>query len=511
MNNKTNTAQLLPDSKNTGSKSPVKITGYVPKTQREREELLSYFSESKYLDDNWLITKGYERKNYTKSEITIRFRAELKPGIKTELKNATIDMLCQLHLESVKVAISSVQTIILRYFPLLPQLRSLTPMYIFRIGESIKASNDEDNTKIRTWGNFMRVLQVLGLTSQLDTALKVDIPRTYSKRFDYKIIPEEAAKELDIIFSKDIIPAPYRLIYWSFRLIPNRLREVLSMDKHCLKKFTEDTYIVTIPTYKQVPHIGGDKKIIAIKNDGIGEMYINLLKEQLSFLNSHEQKNNFLFNIQNFQITPGPQKAKQMFKKREEIVLLNKRKIYKIFNYVCNYFDIKDNDGQTISLGTHRFRHNSITERLGSGIFREIDLLPMTAHVSTNMIEQSYTHLTPRDIPNFRETDDYSSPVLDSDNGIVAQHLLSKPFASRIKGLGICTDARKCTKDKGECLRCKYLLPQKDYLEYYLSEKDLWEQKKSKAVSVGNKDYQELCQYWIDSYNIIINRIINEA
>lgn len=53
------------------------------------------------------------------------------------------------------------------------------------------------------------------------------------------------------------------------------------------------------------------------------------------------------------------------------------------------------------------------------------------------------------------------------------------------------------------------MIPNVDDLDYYKSEIEVWNKKKETALKIGNEDFVDLCQYWIDSYKIIIKRILN--
>ena len=166
-----------------------------------------------------------------------------------------------------------------------------------------------------------------------------------------------------------------------------------------------------------------------------------------------------------------------------------------------------DERGNAISITTHQFRHNAITDRLTSGIFRPIDVMGLTAHHNTQMIENSYTHRSAKDLTIEDKPIIFNGRILSND--MQEQAVLNRPFAKRIYHLGVCSDIRDCNCDKSKCLRCQYLIPNADDLEYYQQEMEDWRTKMQKAEKVGNSDFAELCEYWIESYEILINRILN--
>lgn len=48
-----------------------------------------------------------------------------------------------------------------------------------------------------------------------------------------------------------------------------------------------------------------------------------------------------------------------------------------------------------------------------------------------------------------------------------------------------------------------------DNLDYYKEEMNDWERKKEKALKIENIDFAELCQNWIDSYEIAIQKVLH--
>jgi hypothetical protein len=175
---------------------------------------------------------------------------------------------------------------------------------------------------------------------------------------------------------------------------------------------------------------------------------------------------------------------------------------------VCKVYEIKDEYGNIFDPTTHQFRHNAISDRMNSGIFRAIDIKPLTGHHTTAMIEQTYTHTHIKDLKKDSPIV-FRGRIINTDDEKRMNRLLEKPFARQIHNLGICSDSRSCSKSKSQCLRCDYLLPELENLSYYQNDQDEWQKKKEKAEQIGNIDYAELCQDWIDSYDIIVKRVLN--
>ena len=99
--------------------------------------------------------------------------------------------------------------------------------------------------------------------------------------------------------------------------------------------------------------------------------------------------------------------------------------------------------------------------------------------------------------------------IINTDDPARFDRILSKPFAKRVHRIGLCSDARGCSADRSRCLRCSYLVPDADDLDYYQSELGDWRSKQEKALSCGNDVFAELCGVWIDAYKTLIQRVLN--
>jgi hypothetical protein len=99
--------------------------------------------------------------------------------------------------------------------------------------------------------------------------------------------------------------------------------------------------------------------------------------------------------------------------------------------------------------------------------------------------------------------------IINTDNERKLNHILKKSYAKRIYHLGICSDIRNCSKDKSQCLRCDFMVPDVDDLGYYKEELQDWTEKMDTAKKIGNIPFVELCQDWIDSYVIVINKVLD--
>ena len=310
---------------------------------------------------------------------------------------------------------------------------------------------------------------------------------------------------------RDGIPLVYRCVYWMLRLIPNRITEVLSMTVRCLKQLSADTYTLTIPSFKQSgPYVPSDIKLIEVRYEGMGKLLVDLVAAQRDEVVSHLGSDaELLFTSRTYRLMRDPKTGGRRYKPHgPAFEPKNLENCNHFFSRLCEYRGIVDEHGEPYSPTTHQFRHNAISDRMNSGLFRAIDLLPLTAHHNTKMIEQSYTHTSVKDL---RKDDPvvFRGRIVNTDDPARFDRILSKPFAKRVHRIGLCSDARGCSADRSRCLRCSYLVPDADDLDYYQSELDDWRSKQEKALSCGNDVFAELCGVWIDAYKTLTQRVLS--
>ena len=105
-----------------------------------------------------------------------------------------------------------------------------------------------------------------------------------------KYIPEEVVKQLDEVFGKEEIDHYLKCAYWILRLIPSRISEVIGMKLDCLKSYL-DHYVLFIPTWKQNGgNIEAVLRSIHIKDEGIGKMLLDVIREQQKIAESLQGK-----------------------------------------------------------------------------------------------------------------------------------------------------------------------------------------------------------------------------
>ena len=466
---------------------------------------LLIYSDSNYEDSQWLLNKYHPDRNVNAREKTIYFK-KLSGEIINEAKEYAI--LCLLNKQSTTTINSKMYAIadfcnhcsIEKIDDI--EKKNIESFYHYNFNKELKIK-----TKLITWArlvDFFNTLGYLDIVSIFNSYTLPNAPK--QEKDDAKYIPDEIVRQLDVIFKVEKnIPIQYKTIYWTLRLIPNRISEVLSMTTECLKQVNEDVYTITIPTTKQAgPYNTGSLKMIQILYSDMGKFYIDLVKEMLKYRKKidKETKDNFLFYSPTYEYT----KEKVNIHKKKNIIL-NRDRVITFFNKVICKNNITY-DGHIFKLTTHQFRHNAITDRINSGYFREIDLLSLTAHHSTSMIEKAYLHRNVEEVSTGPVV--FKGRVINTDNPKKIEKLLERPYAFEIHNLGICSDSRDCAKDKFSCYRCKYIVPDVKNLPYFNQQLNEWSKKRHLAIQTGNVSYQELCEDRMDALQTIINRI-NDA
>ena len=114
------------------------------------------------------------------------------------------------------------------------------------------------------------------------------------------------------------IPLEFRTVYWLIRSFPNRITEVLSMKRDCIRSFYSE-YVIQIPTFKQSGGYGREEiKPIPVIYSGQGKYVIDLIKKL-------QLQNEELLSNSNFSVTKN-------FKTD--------------FLFIVHYWRFMDNDGK---------------------------------------------------------------------------------------------------------------------------------------------------------------------
>ncbi len=475
--------------------------------------LTNYSTYSNYKDNKWILDKREINQNKTLSHKTIYFSSLSNEGLIFESKEWASKLIIR------KYAVRTI-SLYIHHLSKLTKYIDVNSIYTFTKVTQIEISQlhhflflecqNEVKTNVETWVRVKQFFKEMDMFKQYYMMEKFIIPKYKNvKKNNEKYIPDYVTNQLDILFKKnDNIPLAHKTIYWILRLLPNRITEVVSMTNDCLKPITSDSYILTISTPKQSgPYESDMIKMIEIKYVGIGAYLIDLIKAQIKFKKTLDSTNitePFLFYMYRYFLF----KNKVFKQPTKKLDLIYSENFSYFLNRFCTVFEIKDEKGDLFNPTSHQFRHNAISDRMNSGIFRAIDIKPLTGHHTTAMIEQTYTHTSIKDIKkDFPIV--FRGRIINTEDEKRMHRLLEKPFARRIHNLGICSDSRACSNSKSQCLRCDFLLPKFENLDYYMHDQSEWIKKKEKAIQIGNVVYSELCQDWIISYEIAIKKVLN--
>ena len=320
-----------------------------------------------------------------------------------------------------------------------------------------------------------------------------DIPYNPPKKYDYKIIPEEVAKKLDIIFMDERIPLNQRLIYWICRCYPSRISEVCEMKIDSIKPYN-GKYVMMIPIRKE----DGGYKESEIKPQyleyvGKQKYIIDLIREQQEVarkLQNDIEAKDLLFTYRGtkFNRFEYRRTGKIIYSETKNIRCFDEKSVNYFLQTICNIFDIRDNDGKIFNITSHQFRHNGITDRLRDG-FTVVQIREMVKLKGDAVIIESYNHLnlTPEVMHKkqrkvIEKHNNESRPAYFRGRMLnlekeVADRILRNVRAHKVPG-GLCRDIiTNCESKMFACLDCDMHIDDVDDLPYFEEQIILWKEK----------------------------------
>lgn len=389
-------------------------------------------------------------------------------------------------------------------------------------------------TKENIWtgvSTFLRSIQGLqGLICETIPRLYNPFMRTTSDRLiDSKYIPLEVIKQYDDIFFNDkSMIIVFKLAYWICRLIPSRINEVLSIPIDCLKHYHDDIYTLTLHNFKQNGgYLKPELRLIQIKYSDMGKYLVDLILEQQkiskALTKNNETVGSYLFTY----TSRDPQKfmsaeAIEKFTDPLDVKYLRDFTFTRMINLLAKKHMIHDSNGDIYRITSHQLRHNAITDRIYSG-FTLLEIKELSHHKSTSMLTQSYIHPQKEMLQKVAKTvsesnmDNFDAPnqtvvlfkgrLINTDNKVLMDRIMSKPRAHSLGRLGICSDISGCESKIFECFKCNYFIPNADEIEYYEEQLEEWKQKRD---SSKNKPFLfENAQYNMDLVEAVILKIRN--
>lgn len=478
----------------------VKGSAWDDRTDSQRRALLTdYSSVSVFSDDRWFIDKKETHMNFPASVRTLNFE-EIDPAIKLTAKDWALDQLFSgRKIKGINSSLSYIKACLRLVKG--KDAYQIDAMDILRIHDKLFDGNRTVATAAAKWNTLKNFFTTMDCTEQAGRMEGYVIPKVIKKKCAEKLIPDSTAAQMDIVFMSEQIPLTYRCIYWTFRLFPNRIEEVCSMRKDALKPLSEDKYLLTIPVSKTAGNFEEpEEKHFQILFSDMGTMYVNLIKAQQEYTEKVMPDSEFLFVSR--KVCYMKDIGTDNYKYKE-----TGKKLYAVHEKMCQYFWGKmgkrlgfyDDDGNIVNITTHRFRHNAVSDRLKSGIFKQIDVMYETGHKNTSMLSQNYSHAAQPEAPEgFRGT--------IADERRMAM-ILKRPYAKEIHHLGVCSDARGCGNNRVACLKCGNFEADEDSIMFMKRDYKDWQLKLEKAEKIGNDSFARYCREWIEAYDAFFKKI----
>lgn len=466
-------------------------------SDEERESLLDLYTDSEFYDTSWVIRNNRSDMNLSKTSRTISF-----PNVHSDIPLRDFALYRLICGRAPATLRNEVHNIGLCLSCVDRPLEEFSKSDLFEIFKSISSRNIKTNSFVSIYNSFGLFLKEMSMNDMAAVWSGYQVPKYIPPKCSEKYISEYVSKQLDAIFSTDKIPLVFRCIYWTLRLFPCRIEEVVSIKVGAMKAINDSQFVLFIPTSKMAgPYDSPEIKSIYINNEGICAKYIEMIKEQQAYVETlGNQDTDFLFK---YRPKVEFQRGDKPISYERSACTISIKTFSKWLSKFCKEYKVSEENGEPAHVTSHQFRHNATTDRLSSGHFHMVELVHLTGHHSTTMMSRSYAHNKPERKPVM-----FQGRIIDTDSERQMGIITSSPFSRTIHNLGICGDSSGCTKSTAHCLlRCEYFTPDSKYLPYYLRDLESWENKLKIAGLTGNKQYASLCQDWIDGYKRILTRV----
>lgn len=471
-------------------------------TQRQISEVVElkkllriHSTDNIFEDDRWFMDIGLKNQSRPKSAKTIYFT-------QIPLKyRSLIKIFALVRISSnigIKTICSNINGIV-KFLKFLSEevdnrpLIKVNKKVIYSFQEYLDNSDLTIKSKETIWTGYSSLFKTLsgyeGIPNIRFGGNPYSIPKYMKASTKPKYIDEYVLKQLDNIFYEEKIPLLYRTAYWMCRLIPNRITEVLSMTLGCIKPYINEK-VICIPMFKQN---GGHKepeiRQIALKEEGMGEYLLNLIRQQEEYsrsLQKHFQEDgkNFLFSYFSYQYIPNRDVYAHLEGNLNKLTIFKEPSFNRMIKVFCKRYKVKTKSGENAVISSHMLRHNGITDRLYEG-FRIIDIMSMTNHKSSDMIVKNYVHVKNDELRKKSEKilqedttkDIFRGRILNTSDQTKMNQILKRPFAHKIGKLGLCSDISNCPSSMFECFSCGNFIPNADELGYFKEQVEQWREK----------------------------------
>jgi len=478
-------------------------------TKKLKDLLIGRISQAgdfSFTDDSWYYSKKH-KDSLPKGSYTITFY-QVPSQYRDWVKYYAL--LCDSstsHIAKKCLCIASFLKFIDSFYPEL-SLDKISRNHVNAFEYELKLSKGSTNKKQGTYAAIQDFFMKLSDFDEMPNILPTkDINpfRQEHKKQNEKLLPKKVLYKWDRAMKDEKlnISLEFRTLYWLIRSFPNRITEILSMKRDCLKSFYSE-YVIRIPTFKQN---GGyeraEPKTIPVIYNGHGKYVIDLVKklqlqtEQFlaSFSVPPDVNKDYLFVVRYWGFANDNGGIGIRFDPRYKHRVTNWKgvKVNKLLEQLALILDIHDDNGEVIIPTTHQFRHNAVTDRLYTVGYTTEQVRRLTGHKNEAMTK-SYTHQlveqhkaihlsisglrNPKDSPvEFRgkilNLDDRTTKQLSKDS----RRYLTWEVNGK-KGVGICSDISGCnpkgTSVHFECYACDWFVPKLEYYDDYKLEYAYW-------------------------------------
>lgn len=522
---------------------------YHDKIDEEVHELFdSYSSQSEYDDMSWYLDKLHRNMAEGKDAYSVYFYTIPEKYIPI-IKQFAV-------LSNTSVRMRQSQVYALGFF--LEFLRKIYVEDLIDVDRRILNRYEEHLRNNKEFGNqtkrarysavykFFDIMESFPNIPSINPAKKINPFKVKLKSNNKKMVPSDVLKQYDNAMRSHKVPLDLRVVYWILRTIPNRINEVLSIQRNCLKPLFNH-YNFLINTWKQnggylVPEV----KTIPIKYQGHGKYLIDLIREQQKVsktlsekiesneLDDTEEKKKMLFLTYGYVFTelhPIKDRAdceRKLSKWCNKVTIYSNKKFDSQIKTVAEIFDIRDKDGNRYVLKSHQLRHVNITMRLYRGYTPE-QVSVLSSHKNINMlmnynhrIEEKHSQIS-NDINKIisgvkNKPVSFKGKISNLDDKTIkiltaSPRVYAMGQANGKKGVGICSSILGC-KQKFECYGCDFFIPKAEYIDDYKAEYEYWEEKykmfnRTKKLAEEEKAYYnmkllsriiEICECGIEDY-----------
>lgn len=349
---------------------------------------------------------------------------------------------------------------------------SIVRSYIDRL-EHMSIGDAQRNSRIRAAGALFEVCVDNGLVTSgpkvVDFTYRFSEPRVKKRAPDQCVI--DALDRLILDLANAEVSLVMRLVYFTVRLIPNRISEVLAMSADCLSYPDLGIYAVQIPTSKETSlHIPVYHDYNFSMAGELEQAYYHLIRMQQEALlrcgGSDVEDSDYLF----YDAALGRVVSDSDF--NQYIAgLISKHKI-------------RNSDGSYPKVTSHMFRHVTIGERLRSDSYTPEDTMREANHSSLEMT-LSYGYMSERD--ESKHLGDIADEVMAEEMG-VSDHapscqarevnsmkyarLQATPYTRVIPGMGLCPNSH-CHPQYADCSVCSHFTVDPVFLDYFNASREI--------------------------------------